>query len=155
MKICSWKFVLWRLVQKIYPFKNLGDLSFEIFQEICPFENFIFGDFSFLKNVLGDLSFWNFLGDFSFWKFDFRRFFLFEIFFFRDLSFWNFVFRRFFLYEKCFRRFRGCLDLLFSITHNSVFIAHNLKLMGPMVEGFVWICFQFLFPSLNSLIFEW
>ena len=135
MKICSWKFVLWRLVQKIYPFKNLGDLSFEIFQEICPFENFIFGDFSFLKNVLGDLSFWNF--------------------FFRDLSFWNFVFRRFFLYEKCFRRFRGCLDLLFSITHNSVFIAHNLKLVGPMVEGFVWICFQFLFPSLNSLIFEW
>ena len=27
--------------------------------------------------------------------------------------------------------------------------------MGPIAEQFVWMYFQFLFPSLNSLIFEW
>ena len=51
-------------------------------------------------------------------------------------------------------KLRGFLDFMFSITHHSVFITHNSKLVGPMVEGCVWICFQFLFPSLNSLIFE-
>ena len=42
---------------------------------------------------------------------------------------------------------RGYLDLVFFITHNS-------KLVDFTTVQFVWICFQFLFPSLNSLIFE-
>ena len=42
-----------------------------------------------------------------------------------------------------------------SITHNSVSITHNSKYMGPMKKKSIWICFLFLFPLLNSLIFEW
>ena len=55
--------------------------------------------------------------------------------------------------ESIVEKLRSCLDLLFSITHNSVSITHNSKLVGPMTVWFVWICFQFLFPSLNSLNF--
>jgi len=44
---------------------------------------------------------------------------------------------------------------LFFITHNYVFITYNSKLIGPTTVWFVWIYFQFLFPSLSSLIFEW
>ena len=59
-------------------------------------------------------------------------------------------------HKKIFHwKLRGCLDLVFSITHHSVFIIYNSKLVCPMAIWFVWICFQFLFPSLNSLIFEW
>ena len=39
------------------------------------------------------------------------------------------------------------LDFLVSITHHS-------KMEGPTKMQFVWICFQVLFPSLNSYIFE-
>ena len=60
MKICSedffsFKILFWRFIL----LKNLGDVSFDFlfFLEICPFENLILGDFLFLKNVLGDLSF--------------------------------------------------------------------------------------------------
>ena len=87
LEICSWRFVLWRFVQEIFPFEELfyifflwrcghGDFSFEIF---------ILGDLSFLKNVLGGLPFWNL----------FRRFVLLKIFL-GDLSFEKFV-RRFVL----------------------------------------------------------
>ena len=49
---------------------------------------------------------------------------------------------------------RGYLDLVFFITHYFVFITHNSKFVNFMTIQFVWICFQFLFPSLNSLIFD-
>ena len=49
---------------------------------------------------------------------------------------------------------KGVFGFLISITHNS-------KMVGPMMEtsykgclDFDFSCFQFLFPSLNSLIFE-
>ena len=40
------------------------------------------------------------------------------------------------------KMFRGCLDFMFSLTHHS-------NMVGPTHEKFVWICFQFLFPSLK------
>ena len=46
------------------------------------------------------------------------------------------------------------LGFYVSITHNSVSITHNSKMMGPTERNLVWMCFQVLFPSLNSLIFE-
>ena len=48
---------------------------------------------------------------------------------------------------------RGYLDLVFFITHYSVFITYNSKLVDFTIVQFVWICFQFLFSLLNSLIF--
>ena len=39
--------------------------------------------------------------------------------------------------------YKGLFGFVISITHNS-------KYVGPTIEKFVW----FLFPSLNSLIFE-
>ena len=52
------------------------------------------------------------------------------------------------------RNAKGVFGFAIFITHNSVSIAHNLKYVGPMKKKFVWICFLFLFPSLNSLIFD-
>ena len=37
------------------------------------------------------------------------------------------------------RDIKGCVDLLFSIAHDSIFITYNLKLVSSLVEGFVWI----------------
>ena len=116
MKMNSWRFVLWKLKCRrfIHCWRfDHGDLSFEdLFRRFfllwrCVHEDLsiedwsvgdlsLFEDFSFLKTVLGDLSFWNFfrrfvllkicLGDLSFEKFS-RRFVL-----------WKLKFRRFFLF---------------------------------------------------------
>ena len=54
-----------------------------------------------------------------------------------------------------FRENKRLFGFCVSITHNSVSITHNSKMVGPTERKLVWICFQVLFPSLNSLIFEW
>ena len=46
------------------------------------------------------------------------------------------------------------MDLVFSITHHSVFITHHSKYVSPMHATLVWLRFHFLFPSLISHIFE-
>jgi len=51
-------------------------------------------------------------------------------------------------------KIKGLFGFASLITHHSVFITHNSKLVGPMERKSVWLCFQDLFPSLNSLIFE-
>ena len=56
--------------------------------------------------------------------------------------------------KKAIKILRDCLEFMFSITHHSVFIIHNSKRMGPMERKSVSLCFQVLFPSLNSLIFK-
>ena len=81
IKMNSWRFVLWKLKCRrfIHCWRfDHGDLSFEdLFRRFfllwrCVHEDLsiedwsvgdlsLFEDFSFLKNVLGDLSFWNFV----------------------------------------------------------------------------------------------
>ena len=65
-------------------------------------------------------------------------------------SFKKFTFKQFFLDRES----EGLFGFVVFHHHHSVFITHNSKLVGPTAEEVVWICFQFLFPSLSSLIFE-
>ena len=50
---------------------------------------------------------------------------------------------------------RGCLDLVFSITHHPIFITHHSKTISPMHAPLVWINFNYLFPSLITQQIEW
>ena len=140
MQICSWRFVLWRFVQKIFPFEIL------------------FWRFILLKIYeIYPLNF--FLGDLFFWKFDFRKFFLFEKCFRRfillksllgDLSFWKFYFRRFFIFEKCFRRF-----ILLKICFRRFFLFEKCFRRFILLEFWLEICplkieVQEIFPLLIS-----
>ena len=49
---------------------------------------------------------------------------------------------------------KGLFGFCVSITHSFVSITHNSKMVGPTERKLVWICFQVLLPSLNSLIFK-
>ena len=48
-----------------------------------------------------------------------------------------------YIYKRKILDTRGCLDFVFFITHYSKFV-------GPTHATLVWICFQFLFPSLKT-----
>ena len=123
LKICSWRFIHWRLKEDLSLFEDL-------FIEICPFEYF-FKRLIFLKIYLGDFSFlkmcsWRFIHS----KFKGRRFILSKICS-GDFSFWRF--RRFFLFEKCFRRFI-LLKLFLEIYtfKNFVFKIYPFKILGDL-----------------------
>jgi len=71
LKICSWRFVLWRFSQEIFPFMKMCSRRFihrrlkcrnsslfkYFFTDICPLMIYSRG-FSFSKMCLGDFSFW-------------------------------------------------------------------------------------------------
>ena len=49
---------------------------------------------------------------------------------------------------------KGLFGFVVTITYNFVSITYNSKYVGHMKKNSVRNCFQVLFPSLNSLIFE-
>ena len=56
--------------------------------------------------------------------------------------------------EKLITTIKGSFGFAISITHNSIFITHNSKMVRPMVEKSVWILFP-VFASITQFYDFW
>ena len=95
MKMCSWRFVIWRYVQEIFPFfMRMCSWRFVLWrfvQEIFPFEDLFMEIFSiFMKMCSWRFVLWRFIEEIFIFEDLFRRFFPLEIYS-GDFSFWRFV----------------------------------------------------------------
>ena len=95
MKMCSWRFVIWRYVQEIFPFfMRMCSWRFVLWrfvQEIFPFEDLFMEIFSiFMKMCSWRFVLWRFIQEIFIFEDLFRRFFPLEIYS-GDFSFWRFV----------------------------------------------------------------